>query len=197
MTAKCLKPERNCGRSGAVAQIAGTACAGRMDARCDPPGAARRARPSDPSLAEILGVRLLLVNVLRPLAAGQNSRPRRSTNCSTKSARPSTTSLESWPLRRKEIAMAMTKWGRKETIIWPPHSPIYTYGAVFMALVLYRTFSLLPVHLRQQPPTAVLHAHLHPVERCRSNRNEPPRQLPDAHGGRSRNSHRVWRRTPT
>jgi hypothetical protein len=27
---------------------------------------------SDPSLAEILGVRLLLVNVLRPLAAGQN-----------------------------------------------------------------------------------------------------------------------------
>ena len=32
--------------------------------------------------------------------------------------------------------MAMTKWGRKETIIWPPHSPIYTYGAVFMAVVL-------------------------------------------------------------
>src|SRR5208282_841820 len=38
--------------------------------------------------------------------------------------------------RRKEIAMAMTKWGRKESIIWPPHSPIYTYGAVFMAFVL-------------------------------------------------------------
>jgi hypothetical protein len=32
--------------------------------------------------------------------------------------------------------MAMTKWGRKETIIWPPHSPIYTYGAVFIAVVL-------------------------------------------------------------
>jgi hypothetical protein len=32
--------------------------------------------------------------------------------------------------------MAMTKWGRKESIMWPPHSPIYTYGAVFMALVL-------------------------------------------------------------
>jgi hypothetical protein len=30
---------------------------------------------SDPSLAEILGVRLLLVNVLRPLAAGQNLTP--------------------------------------------------------------------------------------------------------------------------
>jgi len=32
--------------------------------------------------------------------------------------------------------MTMTKWGRKETIIWPPHSPIYTYGAVFIAVVL-------------------------------------------------------------
>jgi hypothetical protein len=30
---------------------------------------------SDPSLAEILGVRLLLVNVLRPLAAGQRVPP--------------------------------------------------------------------------------------------------------------------------
>ena len=32
--------------------------------------------------------------------------------------------------------MAMTKWGRKETIIWPPHSPIYTYGAAFIAVIL-------------------------------------------------------------
>src|ERR1700685_2929291 len=31
--------------------------------------------------------------------------------------------------------MAMTKWGRNEAIIWPPHSQIYTYGAVFMATV--------------------------------------------------------------
>jgi type IV secretory pathway TraG/TraD family ATPase VirD4 len=29
-----------------------------------------------------------------------------------------------------------TQWGRKETVIWPPHSPLYTYGAIFMALVL-------------------------------------------------------------
>jgi type IV secretory pathway TraG/TraD family ATPase VirD4 len=36
--------------------------------------------------------------------------------------------------------MAMTKWGRKETIIWPPHSPIYTYGAVFMAVILTGMF---------------------------------------------------------
>lgn len=35
----------------------------------------REGSASDPSLAEILGVRLLLVNVLRPLAAGQKLAP--------------------------------------------------------------------------------------------------------------------------
>jgi hypothetical protein len=35
----------------------------------------RGASASDPSLAEILGVRLLLVNVLRPLAAGERLSP--------------------------------------------------------------------------------------------------------------------------
>jgi RecA/RadA recombinase len=29
----------------------------------------------------------------------------------------------------------MPQWGRKESIIWPPHSPIYTYGAIFLAVV--------------------------------------------------------------
>jgi hypothetical protein len=36
--------------------------------------------------------------------------------------------------------MAITKWGRKESIIWPPHSPIYTYGAVFVAITLTGLF---------------------------------------------------------
>src|SRR6202453_297085 len=36
--------------------------------------------------------------------------------------------------------MAMTKGGRKETIVWPPHSPIYSYGAIFMAVVLTGLF---------------------------------------------------------
>ena len=31
--------------------------------------------------------------------------------------------------------MAEATWGRKETIIWPPHQPIYTLGAVFMAVI--------------------------------------------------------------
>ena len=36
--------------------------------------------------------------------------------------------------------MPETNWGRKETIIWPPHSPIYTFGAVFLAVILTGLF---------------------------------------------------------
>jgi type IV secretory pathway TraG/TraD family ATPase VirD4 len=36
--------------------------------------------------------------------------------------------------------MAKTTWGRKETIIWPQHRPIYTYGAIFTAIVLTLLF---------------------------------------------------------
>jgi type IV secretory pathway TraG/TraD family ATPase VirD4 len=32
--------------------------------------------------------------------------------------------------------MAKTMWGRKETIIWPQHRPIYTYAAIFGGIVL-------------------------------------------------------------
>ena len=43
-----------------------------MVPRCDPAG---RVGQRDPALAEIVGVRLLLVNVLRPLAAGEKLAP--------------------------------------------------------------------------------------------------------------------------
>ena len=36
--------------------------------------------------------------------------------------------------------MATMHWGRKETIIFPPHSAIYTYGAVFFAVILTGLF---------------------------------------------------------
>jgi hypothetical protein len=42
--------------------------------------------------------------------------------------------------------MAKTTWGRKETIIWPQNRPIYTYGAIFAAIVLTALF--LYGHLR-------------------------------------------------
>ncbi len=36
--------------------------------------------------------------------------------------------------------MTESHWGRKETIVWPPHTPIYTYGAMFLALILTGVF---------------------------------------------------------
>jgi len=49
--------------------------------------------------------------------------------------------------------MAM-QWGRKESIIWPPHSPIYSYGAIFLSVVatglfLYLRFSFALTPLQQ------------------------------------------------
>jgi type IV secretory pathway TraG/TraD family ATPase VirD4 len=36
--------------------------------------------------------------------------------------------------------MSETNWGRKETVIWPPHQPIYTLGALFLAVILTGVF---------------------------------------------------------
>ncbi len=36
--------------------------------------------------------------------------------------------------------MATMHWGRKETIIFPPHGAIYTYGAMFFAVILTGLF---------------------------------------------------------
>ena len=36
--------------------------------------------------------------------------------------------------------MAKTIWGRKETLIWPRHIPIYTYGATCLAIALTGVF---------------------------------------------------------
>ena len=49
--------------------------------------------------------------------------------------------------------MAM-QWGRKESIIWPPHSPIYSYGAILLSVVaaglfLYLRFSFALTPLQQ------------------------------------------------
>ena len=49
-----------------------------------------------------------------------------------------------------------------------------------------RAVPLLPVQLRDQLAAALLHADLRSVECRGGNRSEPQRQLPDAHGGRSR-----------
>ena len=33
-----------------------------------------------------------------------------------------------------------TQWGRKETVVWPPHAPVYTYGAVMLAFLCTGAF---------------------------------------------------------
>jgi hypothetical protein len=33
-----------------------------------------------------------------------------------------------------------TQWGRKETVVWPPHAPIYTYGAMLLAVLFTGLF---------------------------------------------------------
>src|SRR5665213_1606696 len=76
--------------------------------------------------------------VLSPQAKGL--RLKHSTNCSTRSGGRST----SWPGRfgpkEGDNAMVKTTWGRKETVIWPYYRPLYTYGAVFLAVVLTGLF---------------------------------------------------------
>jgi hypothetical protein len=47
--------------------------------------------------------------------------------------------------------MNTTHWGRKETIIFPPHSPVYSYGAIFFALILTSIFVYLRFSYGQTP----------------------------------------------
>src|SRR5439155_16787322 len=111
-----------------------------MDTRCDPPGSARSVgqRPiaSRDSWGSLAPGKRVAASGRRPEthAGGVRQTARRNQRGQ---ARPR---WKAGRFRRKEIAMAMTKWGRKESIIWPPHSPIYAYGAVFMALVLTGLF---------------------------------------------------------
>ena len=47
--------------------------------------------------------------------------------------------------------MTQTQWGRKETIIFPPHSPLYSYGAMFVSLVLTGLFLYLHFAIAMSP----------------------------------------------
>src|ERR1700683_3779152 len=111
-----------------------------MDTQCDPPGDARRIgqrfNPREDSGCSFAARKCVAASGRRPEthAGGVRQTARRNQRGQ---ARPR---WKAGRFRRQEIAMAMTKWGRKETIIWPPHSPIYTYGAVFMAFVLTGLF---------------------------------------------------------
>lgn len=44
-----------------------------------------------------------------------------------------------------------THWGRKETVVWPPHSPVHTYGAIFVSLLLTGLFAYLRFDVGSTP----------------------------------------------
>jgi type IV secretory pathway TraG/TraD family ATPase VirD4 len=47
--------------------------------------------------------------------------------------------------------MPTTQWGRKETIIWPPRSPIYSYGAIFLSILAAGLFVYLRFSFTMTP----------------------------------------------
>src|SRR6202140_1020282 len=111
-----------------------------MDTRCNPQRAARRLGQRSISRGDcwdsLAPGKRVAASGRRPETHAGDVRPTARRN-QRGQARPR---WKASRFRRKEIAMAMTKWGRKETIIWPRHSPIYTYGRGFMALVLTGPF---------------------------------------------------------
>ena len=76
-------------------------------------------------------------------------------------------------------AMAKTTWGRKETIIWPRHMPIYTYGLAF-AVVALTFYCCVHSHSRRHAIAAVLPAGLRAHIGHRRVQPTPPQHLPDA-----------------
>ena len=42
-------------------------------------------------------------------------------------------------------------WGRKETVVWPPHVPIYTYSAIAFALFCTLFFCWERLRFQQTP----------------------------------------------
>ena len=159
-----------------------------MDTRCDPPGGARRVGQRSiaggDSWGSLAAGKRVAASGRRPetRAGGVRQTARRNQRCEAPTRR------EVGYFRRKEIGDGNDKVGTQGNNHLAAAQPDLHVWRGIHGGRSDRTFSLLPVHLRQQPATAFLYADLHPVERRGSNRSEPQRQLPDAHGGRSRNS---------
>ena len=67
--------------------------------------------------------------------------------------------------------MPETKWGRKETIIWPPRKPIYTLGALFLSVIatglfVYLRFTFAHDAARKILPSALPENEDHRLRSC-------------------------------
>ena len=130
----------------------------------------------DPILSEIVGVRLLLVNLLRPQATGQA--PYSTVGFEAlldqiKQVKRQVALAHSTRLHRRKQQM---KWGRNESVIWPPHGPVNTYGAIFLSFVACVLFCVPSICVRTHATAAVLLALLRALRHRR----------PDAQSGQIR-----------
>ena len=96
-------------------------------------------------MTEIVALQLFLTDVLSPVACGERMSARAISRVDAEgeneqAARRARGHCAVHRERSRKNTMPETNWGRKETIIWPPHSPIYTFGAVFLALILTGLF---------------------------------------------------------
>ena len=76
--------------------------------------------------------------------------------------------------------MAKTTWGRKETIIWPQNRPIYTYAAIFSAMILTAVFVLWMASLSHEAVAVVLRSGLCPHFCLRHLQPDAQKRVPDA-----------------
>ena len=134
-------------------------------------------------MTEIVALQLFLTDVLSPVACGEQMSAEQyqelMRNVKTNKHRAAREVIAQYvaATTRKSV-MTETNWGRKETIIWPPHSPIYTFGAIFLALVLTGLF----VYLRFAFALTPLEQFYLPLYIKDLHRAEPSplRQVPDA-----------------
>src|SRR5450631_4228155 len=55
------------------------------------------------------------------------------------------------PMRAGRNAMTEATWGRRETLVWPPHKPIYTLGALFLSFIAASFFVYMRFHFALSP----------------------------------------------
>ena len=99
----------------------------------------------DQIMTEIVALQLFLTNALSPVACGERMSAEQyqelMRNVKTNKHRAAREVVAQYVAENEEEnTMPETNWGRKETIIWPPHKPIYTFGAVFLAVILTGLF---------------------------------------------------------
>ena len=98
---------------------------------------------------------MLLVNLIKPLILGEKVSPTWITEAMTMVRKEKHKAAQDVMQQYtqgagKEITMA-TQWGRKETIIWPPHAPVMSYTAIATALLCTVLFVWQRLHFSLPP----------------------------------------------